>query len=238
MNMTLLADVSTRIQNTHLTERLPTLSAAIMRGLTSTTLPPLNNVWGKRSFDTTPTSTTTMLSQAISSGTTCHMCEISLVDKAKFYAHLLDHSVGKHYRCLCCNKMFTQLINMKSHFKAVHLRIKYPCSICGVQLSSQTNLSHHKTKTHAPIGKKGKMIHCTLCDTYMRGDLARHQATKHCKKKSVNFQLTKTSSAAMNKSTATNKSTAMNKSTVSTVMDSDETPEDDEDLVICSDEEY
>jgi hypothetical protein len=75
-------------------------------------------------------------------------------------------------------KPFPQKVNMESHVKSVHLKIKHKCSICNKDYSSTTNLSHHIKKTHAPPGQHGALMHCAICNLDMRGDMARHCRTK------------------------------------------------------------
>ena len=74
---------------------------------------------------------------------------------------------------------FTQKVNMESHVKSVHEKIKFMCSICNKNISSKGNLSAHMTKTHAPPGKHGALKQCPICNKKMRGDLARHCRNVH-----------------------------------------------------------
>lgn len=78
---------------------------------------------------------------------------------------------------------FAQKVNMESHVKSVHLKIKHKCSICNKDYSSTTNLSHHIKKTHAPLGKHKALVHCAICNLDMRGDMARHCRTKDHRRK-------------------------------------------------------
>lgn len=231
-----LADQSasaSRLQIAPGMQMLPTLASTLMGKLTSNTLPPVKDVWGKRVSQTQnriapSTDQTIYMTPTTTLEKSCRECKISFISNDKLLAHKIEHSLGKHFRCIICNKLFSQKINMKSHMKSVHLKLKHPCTICGMLLSSKTNLWHHRTKTHAPIEKKNKLIRCTLCDTEMRGDLARHQQTKCCKKKTLKLKIIKD----FNKAAAHDEGCSK----------LDETAESDSetsvgDLVICSDEE-
>jgi len=72
---------------------------------------------------------------------------------------------------------FKQKVNMETHVKSVHEKIKSMCPICNKNISSKSNLSAHMNKTHAPSGKKGNGKHCTICNKDMRGDMPRHCRT-------------------------------------------------------------
>jgi DNA-directed RNA polymerase subunit RPC12/RpoP len=110
---------------------------------------------------------------------TCFECEKKFTSGYALDRHKHTHTGNKPYKCNQCDKAFNQEANLNVHITSVHNKTKYQCHICFKLISSLTNLNHHISKTH---GVKPK-IHCSLCDTYMRGDLARHQANKICKKK-------------------------------------------------------
>ena len=49
--------------------------------------------------------------------------------------------------CPECDKVFTQKAMMRQHFRSVHQGIRFPCDICGLQVTTKYKLiAHHKSK--------------------------------------------------------------------------------------------
>jgi hypothetical protein len=85
---------------------------------------------------------------------------------------------SKKFKCMVCDKMFSQPANVRTHVRNVHEKIKHTCLLCDAKLSSKTNLDHHMKKTHATPGMYRALKYCTICKLHMRGDLARHEHTR------------------------------------------------------------
>jgi hypothetical protein len=110
----------------------------------------------------------------------CQVCARKFNSAGARERHMLSHTKVKPFKCTVCDKTFSQKVNMKAHVNAVHKKIKHACHICSQKLSSPTNLAHHITKTHAAPGKHGALMHCDVCNIFMRGDMNRHCGTdKH-----------------------------------------------------------
>ncbi|KAJ1467103.1 hypothetical protein T484DRAFT_1756113 [Baffinella frigidus] len=115
---------------------------------------------------------------------TCSFCPKTWPSAYAVERHENSHTGNKPFACEICPKRFSQEANLKVHFEAVHNQVKHWCPVCFETLSSAANLNHHLSKTHAEyLG-----VHCERCDTWMRGDLARHQTTAVCSKKKAVIQ--------------------------------------------------
>ena len=55
---------------------------------------------------------------------------------------------GVKYKCIQCEKEFTQKVNMSTHVKEVHEQIKYWCTLCNYQATRQNYLKKHKEAVH------------------------------------------------------------------------------------------
>jgi uncharacterized C2H2 Zn-finger protein len=107
---------------------------------------------------------------------TCAFCPKTWSSQFALNRHENSHTGTTQFECNECNKLFKQESNLKVHVDSVHAKLKHTCPICCDSLSSAANLIHHLNKTHATeLG-----VHCDLCNTWMRGDLVRHQTTTSC----------------------------------------------------------
>ena len=62
------------------------------------------------------------------------------------YAHgMLKNSRGPT-ACYICQKVFQRRGTMLTHLTSVHLKMKYPCKICGRLCNSKSNLFHHRKR--------------------------------------------------------------------------------------------
>ena len=52
------------------------------------------------------------------------------------------------YTCYKCDKPFTSLGVLQRHIKIVHEGIRYPCKLCGLQSTTQTDLRRHIKAKH------------------------------------------------------------------------------------------
>ena len=95
--------------------------------------------------------------------------------------HENSHTKNKPFSCDECSQSFSQEANLKVHVESIHGMIKHSCPICSKMLSSASSLYHHVRKTHATcLG-----TYCNRCNTWMRGDLLRHQESPLCKTNEV-----------------------------------------------------
>jgi uncharacterized Zn-finger protein len=111
-------------------------------------------------------------------GFNCSFCPKTWQSAYALRRHENSHTGNKPFSCIECIQTFSQEANLKVHFESVHANIKYSCPICFDMLSSVANLNHHVTLTHAEF----LQTYCDKCNTWMRGDLSRHQATTLCTK--------------------------------------------------------
>jgi predicted RNA-binding Zn-ribbon protein involved in translation (DUF1610 family) len=98
--------------------------------------------------------------------------------------HENSHTGNKPYKCPECGQRFSQGPNLKVHVESIHEKTTHMCLICFKFLSTAINLNHHMTKTHAVSLR----VQCSRCETWMRGDLNRHQTTALCKRKQGTIQ--------------------------------------------------
>ena len=108
----------------------------------------------------------------------CSTCEKRFISGYALSRHMHTHTGRKPYQCEKCDKGFAQEANLKVHIQSIHNKLTHPCPICFKSISTKTNLNHHM-KTHEYFPK----VYCDRCDTYMKGDLSRHQQSKICRKK-------------------------------------------------------
>lgn len=114
-------------------------------------------------------------------GHQCSFCSKTWESAYAMRRHETSHTGNKPFVCDQCPRTFSQEANLKVHVESIHTMTKYACPICFQMLSSASCLSHHVKKTHATcLG-----TYCDQCNTWMRGDLPRHQATDTCKKNRV-----------------------------------------------------
>jgi hypothetical protein len=122
----------------------------------------------------------------------CGMCDYTFGNTELLQKHMIEHDKGKNFRCPDCNQMFGQKINMKSHYKIKHEEYDpVQCTVCNKFISTKHNLIKHMMWTHAAPDKKGKEKRCKLCDTDMRGDMARHQRSDLCKNRTIEKNVAK-----------------------------------------------
>lgn len=122
---------------------------------------------------------------------TCSVCSTTWLSVYALKRHERSHSGDKPFKCTECPQAFSQEVNLRVHIEAIHDKLKHSCPICLEPLSSSANLAHHLKKTHADyLG-----VYCSRCETWMRGDLVRHQETNVCEKKSRAIQNKTTASA-------------------------------------------
>ena len=100
----------------------------------------------------------------------CSVCNVMWPSPSARDAHMRTHTRDKPFQCTVCCQRFAQVANLRTHFSAIHEDGKLECHICKKMLSSQANLSTHIYKTHDITSR----VYCVGCDTWMRGDLARH----------------------------------------------------------------
>ena len=89
----------------------------------------------------------------------CQMCKMGYHVYAAYVKHMQGHSDEKLFLCGICNKSFRKVgtlsIHMKSH---VDSRQNFKCSICGMELSSHSKLTHHKATAHMH-----RVFECDIC---------------------------------------------------------------------------
>ena len=66
---------------------------------------------------------------------------------------------GRYY-CphMNCSSSSTKIDSLVAHYKVEHLGVRYPCSICGIQLKSLSSLQSHKSACKGPIEKELKHV--------------------------------------------------------------------------------
>ena len=50
--------------------------------------------------------------------------------------------------CPECNKVFTQNVMMRQHFRSVHQGIRFPCDLCGLKVTTRYKLIAHLKSKH------------------------------------------------------------------------------------------
>ncbi|KAK7091625.1 hypothetical protein V1264_009284 [Littorina saxatilis] len=77
----------------------------------------------------------------------CEICGSKFARKCGLRRHMQKH-YGKEFCCSECSHRFCSKNELVTHVRTVHLGIRrHPCTICGVKLSTSTNLLKH-TRTH------------------------------------------------------------------------------------------
>ena len=61
------------------------------------------------------------------------------------------------FECHVCSKMYTSTVHLKDHLINIHLKIGHECDICGMKISSKTNLIIHKKVMHQYKTNKTKI---------------------------------------------------------------------------------
>merc|ERR1712129_521288 len=71
-------------------------------------------------------------------------------DERNKYKHKKSTRMSRKrdYTCYKCDKPFTSLGVLQRHIKIVHEGIRYPCKLCGLQSTTQTDLKRHIKAKH------------------------------------------------------------------------------------------
>ena len=88
---------------------------------------------------------------------------------------------NRPFRCVKCNRCFSQKVNLKRHIESVHEGIKplkcHKCDICDYKTAKKTDLKRHIESVHEGI----KPYKCNICafETARKGNLKNHIVSVH-----------------------------------------------------------
>ena len=80
----------------------------------------------------------------------CVFCEKAFTQRGNLQHHMFLHTEKKPFSCEECGKSFAQKGNLKSHQASVHSSAEklYTCSVCGHSFAFQGSLKNHQEKVH------------------------------------------------------------------------------------------
>ena len=110
----------------------------------------------------------------------CKLCSIQTSSTQSLRIHMKLKHDDNPKKLLCDQCDYTchsfNMTRLKEHKRAVHDKIKFPCSECSFQTTSKNSLVMHKRSKHEGIKHK-----CDHCDhqSASKSDLKRHSFNKH-----------------------------------------------------------
>ena len=112
--------------------------------------------------------------------TECPKCRKVFCQKGNLRTHYRAVHEGIKYPCNQCDYQATQKGDLQIHIQAIHESIKYPCAQCDYQATRQSHLQQHIQSQH-----EGIRYLCNQCDylASTRSSLRAHIRSKHEGKK-------------------------------------------------------
>ena len=113
----------------------------------------------------------------------CVTCMRAFTQKSHLSDHERTHSGARPFACNQCNLAFTTHSSRRRHQRTVHCigeKPSFPCSVCGVVLSTRYSINLHMRKHTKGLEKTTeKKYFCKICETSFASSTSLRRHLKH-----------------------------------------------------------
>jgi len=110
----------------------------------------------------------------------CPVCFKVFHNPSQLARHLIaEHNVERPWQCEHCSNAYKHSKNLNDHVQTDHTKIRFPCSLCGVEYTRKLMLGYHMNRVHRNLSKK---FLCDICGAEYSSKfrLGRHKKSKKC----------------------------------------------------------
>ncbi|XP_068238034.1 zinc finger protein 23-like [Palaemon carinicauda] len=100
----------------------------------------------------------------------CNHCGKVFHEARKYFSHLSLHE--RMFECNSCGRKFSLLANLKKHIVLHHDAKKKVCEVCGMQFSSDNELTEHQQSQHSEDIVSSYIAKCKYCNREYRREEA------------------------------------------------------------------